>query len=60
MQNTDITAEDRIDEIACLLATAIKRLTTRETSRNRDVLLDLQAHPSVHALTEIEPNGDIK
>ncbi len=38
MQNTQITTEDRIDEAACLLATAIKRLTIRETSINRETI----------------------
>jgi len=60
VQNTQIITEDRIDEVACLLATAIRRLTIRETSGNRDILLDFNAHPSVHALTEIEPNGGVK
>ena len=57
MQTSPDIAKERLNEIASLLATAIKRLNLREESKNREFPLDFTAHPSIHALQELNFNG---
>lgn len=48
MKNTERITEDRINEIAYLLAIAIKRLTSREIAKNIHISLDFEPHPSIN------------
>ena len=47
-QKQEKSSHQRLSEICRILATAIRRLDIKETSKNRDEQLDLQPFASVH------------
>ena len=47
-QKQEKSPHQRLSEIGEILATAIRSLETKETSKIRDEQLDLQPYPSVH------------